>query len=65
MEEKSINLDGLFNMSFFEGKKQVLSGRLNTFHNFEDCFIISSDLSIWLVDSFLCGEERTIEYWFK
>ena len=33
-EEKSINLDGLFNTSFLEGKKQVLSGGLNNISQF-------------------------------
>jgi len=33
-KEKSINLDGLFNMSFFEGKKQVLSGGLSNISQF-------------------------------
>jgi len=32
--EKSLNLDGLFNMSFFEGKKQVLSGGLSNISQF-------------------------------
>jgi len=33
--EKSLNLDTLFNMSFFEGKNQVLSaGELNSISQF-------------------------------
>ena len=65
-EEKSINLDGLFNMSIFEGKKQVLSGGLNNISQFWRLLHnLSVDLSIWLDDFFILGEERVIEYWFK
>ena len=65
--EKSLNLDTLFNMSFFEGKNQVLSaGELNSISQFwRFLHNLSVDLSIWLYDFFILGEERVIEYWFK
>ena len=65
--EKSLNLDGLFNMSFFDGKKQVLSaGGLDSISQFWRLLHnLSVDLSIWLDDFFILGEERVIEYWFK